>query len=193
MGGMDDPEALAEQFMAEMRKRESKIQAQEEGREDVKDVKTWKKIEEGTEEEKRMVQVVLETVDKLKEKRDMTFNEVKLTLMIEDPRDAERRREMGIEVRRKTNETRTRGDEDARVKWKGTMRSHETNPRKEHERKERWRYKRMQHVELTVSNAKRGRKNCRRWRAACPVMTSAKHWCKSRTDTYRQIHWHSRC
>lgn len=128
MGGMDDPEALAEQFMAEMRKRESKIQAQEEGREEVKDVQTWKKIEEGTEEEKRMVQVVLETVDKLKEKRDMTFNEVKLTLMIEDPRDAERRREMGIEVRRSTNEPRTRGDEDARVKWKGTMRSHETNP-----------------------------------------------------------------
>lgn len=107
MGGMDDPEALAEQFMAEMRKRESKIQAQEEGREEVKDVQTWKKIEEGTEEEKRMVQVVLETVDKLKEKRDMTFNEVKLTLMIEDPRDAERRREMGIEVRRTTIDQRT--------------------------------------------------------------------------------------
>lgn len=104
---MDDPEALAEQFMAEMRKRESKIQAQEEGREEVKDVQTWKKIEEGTEEEKRMVQVVLETVDKLKEKRDMTFNEVKLTLMIEDPRDAERRREMGIEVRRTTIDQRT--------------------------------------------------------------------------------------
>ena len=128
MGGMDDPEALAEQFMAEMRKRESKIQAQEEGREEAKDVQTWKKIEEGTEEEKRMVQVVLETVDKLKEKRDMTFNEVKLTLMIEDPRDAERRREMGIEVRRTTIEKRTIGDEDARVKWKGTMQSHETNP-----------------------------------------------------------------
>ncbi|KAL3690550.1 hypothetical protein R1sor_016859 [Riccia sorocarpa] len=33
----------------------------------------------------------------LRKKRDMTFNEVRLTVMIEDPREVERRRQLGIE------------------------------------------------------------------------------------------------
>ncbi|KAH9316452.1 hypothetical protein KI387_025079, partial [Taxus chinensis] len=36
-------------------------------------------------------------VQLLKEKRDMTFNEVRLTIMIEDPREAEQKRQLGVE------------------------------------------------------------------------------------------------
>ncbi|EMS52031.1 hypothetical protein TRIUR3_01715 [Triticum urartu] len=41
-----------------------------------------------------MTHVVLELLQK---NRDMTFGEVKLTIMIEDPRDVERKRLLGIE------------------------------------------------------------------------------------------------
>ncbi|CAI5521261.1 unnamed protein product, partial [Closterium sp. Naga37s-1] len=37
------------------------------------------------------------TIELLKERRDMTVQEIRLVLMIEDPREAERRRQMGIE------------------------------------------------------------------------------------------------
>jgi len=131
-GGLDDPEALAEQFMAEMRKRESKIQAEEDGRKVEVDRTESKKIEDGTEEEKKQVQIVFDTVEKLKEKRDMTFNEVKLTLMIEDPRDAERRKEMGIEVRERCEtEERTDSDDACHKKENNRQSTPPTQPMKE--------------------------------------------------------------
>ncbi|CAI5521012.1 unnamed protein product, partial [Closterium sp. Naga37s-1] len=37
------------------------------------------------------------TIELLKERRDMTVQEIRLVLMIEDPREAEQRRQMGIE------------------------------------------------------------------------------------------------
>ncbi|OAE25772.1 hypothetical protein AXG93_4368s2320 [Marchantia polymorpha subsp. ruderalis] len=40
---------------------------------------------------------ILRVVELLRKKRDMTFNEVRLTIMIEDPRDVERRKQLGIE------------------------------------------------------------------------------------------------
>ncbi|CAI7794647.1 unnamed protein product [Closterium sp. NIES-54] len=40
---------------------------------------------------------VWQTIELLKERRDMTVQEIRLVLMIEDPREAERRRQMGIE------------------------------------------------------------------------------------------------
>eukprot|EP00475_Leptophrys_vorax_P001717 TRINITY_DN10952_c0_g1_i1.p1 TRINITY_DN10952_c0_g1~~TRINITY_DN10952_c0_g1_i1.p1 ORF type:complete len:312 (+),score=20.60 TRINITY_DN10952_c0_g1_i1:74-937(+) len=40
---------------------------------------------------------ILETIELLKERRFMTIQEMRLTLLIEDPREAERRRQMGIE------------------------------------------------------------------------------------------------
>ncbi|OAY54417.1 ycf3-interacting protein 1, chloroplastic [Manihot esculenta] len=43
------------------------------------------------------IQEVKRVVDLLKKNRDMLFNEVKLTIMIEDPREVERRRLLGIE------------------------------------------------------------------------------------------------
>ncbi|CAI7913897.1 unnamed protein product [Closterium sp. NIES-54] len=43
------------------------------------------------------IQDILETIELLKERRDMTVQEIRLVLMIEDPREAERRRQMGIE------------------------------------------------------------------------------------------------
>ncbi|GJP41183.1 hypothetical protein CLOM_g860 [Closterium sp. NIES-68] len=45
----------------------------------------------------RDIQDILETIELLKERRDMTVQEIRLVLMIEDPREAERRRQMGIE------------------------------------------------------------------------------------------------
>ncbi|KAG9133593.1 hypothetical protein Leryth_025431 [Lithospermum erythrorhizon] len=43
------------------------------------------------------VSEVKRVLELLKKNRDMTFNEVKLTIMIEDPRDVERRRLLGID------------------------------------------------------------------------------------------------
>ncbi|CAI7794608.1 unnamed protein product [Closterium sp. NIES-53] len=45
----------------------------------------------------RDIQDIVETIELLKERRDMTVQEIRLVLMIEDPREAERRRQMGIE------------------------------------------------------------------------------------------------
>ncbi|KAK4487967.1 hypothetical protein RD792_003705 [Penstemon davidsonii] len=55
---------------------------------------TQEKIEEGDDVDPQDLEYVLE---RLKKNRDMLFNEVKLTLMIEDPRDVERRRLLGID------------------------------------------------------------------------------------------------
>ncbi|EEF28389.1 conserved hypothetical protein [Ricinus communis] len=43
------------------------------------------------------IQEIKKVLDLLKRNRDMLFNEVKLTIMIEDPREVERRRLLGIE------------------------------------------------------------------------------------------------
>eukprot|EP00898_Chlorokybus_atmophyticus_P004823 jgi/Chlat1/5341/Chrsp35S05276 len=48
-------------------------------------------------EDKRLVEQIKQTLDMLRDKRDMPFNEVRLTIMIEDPRDTERRERLGIE------------------------------------------------------------------------------------------------
>ncbi|GBG61489.1 hypothetical protein CBR_g21832 [Chara braunii] len=49
------------------------------------------------EEDKRDVESILLVVEKLKAKRDMTMNEIRLTIMIEDPRVAAEREEMWVE------------------------------------------------------------------------------------------------
>ena len=41
----------------------------------------------------------MKAVNQLQEKRDMSINECKLTIAIEDPRSRERREALGIEVR----------------------------------------------------------------------------------------------
>lgn len=49
------------------------------------------------EQDQKDIADVLEAIKVLKQKRDMSPQEIRLTLMIEDPREAERRRELGIE------------------------------------------------------------------------------------------------
>ncbi|KAL2650981.1 hypothetical protein R1flu_019109 [Riccia fluitans] len=49
------------------------------------------------EQDQRDVSEILRVIELLRKKRDMTFNEVRLTVMIEDPREVERRRQLGIE------------------------------------------------------------------------------------------------
>lgn len=44
-------------------------------------------------------QEIRDTIKVLKSNRDMAFNEIKLTISIEDPRARERRENLGIEVR----------------------------------------------------------------------------------------------
>lgn len=43
------------------------------------------------------VRQILRVLELLKEKRDMAFSEVRLTIMIEDPREAEQKRQLGVE------------------------------------------------------------------------------------------------
>lgn len=52
------------------------------------------------EEDQENVRQILRVLDILKKKRDMPFNEVRLTVMIEDPREVERRKRLGIEDER---------------------------------------------------------------------------------------------
>ena len=47
---------------------------------------------------KEMCREVVKMIKVLKMNRDMSINEVKLTIVIEDPRARERRESMGIEV-----------------------------------------------------------------------------------------------
>eukprot|EP00899_Mesostigma_viride_P012710 jgi/Mesvir1/2143/Mv16664-RA.1 len=56
-----------------------------------------KRTPEELAEDARYVESVKEGLRLLKAKRDMVFNEVKLTMWIEDPREAERRSRLGIE------------------------------------------------------------------------------------------------
>ena len=49
---------------------------------------------------KELCRDVVRMLKLLKSNRDMSVNEVKLTIAIEDPRARERRESMGIEVRR---------------------------------------------------------------------------------------------
>ncbi|KAL5732062.1 Ycf3-interacting protein 1 [Ranunculus cassubicifolius] len=49
------------------------------------------------EQDLKDVQDIQRVIDLLKKNRDMFFNEVKLTIMIEDPREVERRRLLGID------------------------------------------------------------------------------------------------
>ncbi|CDP04106.1 unnamed protein product [Coffea canephora] len=48
-------------------------------------------------EDLEYVSQIKRVLERLGKNRDMTFNEIKLTVMIEDPRDAERRRLLGID------------------------------------------------------------------------------------------------
>eukprot|EP00249_Psilotum_nudum_P019682 c27369_g1_i1 orf=973-1803(-) len=52
------------------------------------------------EEDRQNVQQILAILDQLQTKRDMSFNEVRLTVIIEDPREAERRQKLGFEDER---------------------------------------------------------------------------------------------
>lgn len=49
-------------------------------------------------EAKQYCRDVVRVLQQLKDNRDMTFNEVRLTVQIEDPRAREQRRTMDIEV-----------------------------------------------------------------------------------------------
>ncbi|XVF46091.1 hypothetical protein PTKIN_Ptkin02bG0260400 [Pterospermum kingtungense] len=62
------------------------------GKEDMQQVR----IDED-EEDLQCVRQIQRVLELLRKNRDMLFNEVKLTLMIEDPREVERRRLLGIE------------------------------------------------------------------------------------------------
>ncbi|KAJ1285798.1 hypothetical protein BS78_03G304800 [Paspalum vaginatum] len=52
---------------------------------------------EATPEDLENIREIKRVLELLKKNRDMTFGEVKLTIMIEDPRDIERKRTLGIE------------------------------------------------------------------------------------------------
>lgn len=52
---------------------------------------------------KKLCRDIMRAVKQLKDKRDMSLNECKLTIAIEDPRARERRESMGIEVRQLAN------------------------------------------------------------------------------------------
>ncbi|WVZ99254.1 hypothetical protein U9M48_044582 [Paspalum notatum var. saurae] len=52
---------------------------------------------EATPEDMENIREIKRVLELLKKNRDMTFGEVKLTIMIEDPRDIERKRTLGIE------------------------------------------------------------------------------------------------
>jgi len=52
---------------------------------------------EEEEEDQAHVSEIFRVLDLLKKKRDMSFAEVKLTIMIEDPREVQRRKELDIE------------------------------------------------------------------------------------------------
>lgn len=47
---------------------------------------------------KKLCRDIMKAVRQLQEKRDMSINECKLTIAIEDPRSRERREALGIEV-----------------------------------------------------------------------------------------------
>lgn len=48
-------------------------------------------------EDAEYVYQILRVLELLKEKRDMTFSEVRLTIMIEDPRETEQKKQLGVE------------------------------------------------------------------------------------------------
>ncbi|WCJ40559.1 Ycf3-interacting protein 1 chloroplastic [Euphorbia peplus] len=78
---------------------ELRIQEEEEEEEDDDDEED-EDDDEGappTPEDLQYIQDIKRVLDLLKKNRDMMFNEVKLTISIEDPRDVERRRLLGIE------------------------------------------------------------------------------------------------
>ncbi|ONK74880.1 uncharacterized protein A4U43_C03F11070 [Asparagus officinalis] len=54
-------------------------------------------VQEATPEDLEHVEQIKRVLELLRRNRDMTFGEVKLTIMIEDPRDVERKRLLGIE------------------------------------------------------------------------------------------------
>lgn len=47
---------------------------------------------------KKLCRDIMKAVNQLQDKRDMSINECKLTIAIEDPRSRERREALGIEV-----------------------------------------------------------------------------------------------
>jgi hypothetical protein len=70
-------------------------------------------------EAKRMCREVVAILRRLKEQRDMSLNEVRLTVAIEDPRARERRL-MGMEVRAAAEARRARA---AALRWAGSPRT----------------------------------------------------------------------
>ena len=51
---------------------------------------------------KKLCRDIMKAVRQLQDKRDMSINECKLTIAIEDPRSRERREALGIEVSKHT-------------------------------------------------------------------------------------------
>lgn len=60
-------------------------------------VATSAELAEASPEDLENIREIKRVLELLKKNRDMTFGEVKLTIMIEDPRDIERKRTLGIE------------------------------------------------------------------------------------------------
>lgn len=69
-------------------------QGQEETQVQVEDVSEQPQEEA---EDAEYVRQILRVLELLKQKRDMTFSEVRLTIMIEDPRETEQKRQLGVE------------------------------------------------------------------------------------------------
>jgi len=69
-------------------------QGQEETQLEVEDVGEQLQV---AAEDAEYVRQILRVLELLKEKRDMTFSEVRLTIMIEDPREAEQMMQLGVE------------------------------------------------------------------------------------------------
>ncbi|KAJ4841095.1 Ycf3-interacting protein 1, chloroplastic [Turnera subulata] len=73
---------------------------EEEEEEDEEELEEEEAEEEGpppTPQDLQNIEDIKRVLDLLKKNRDMLFNEVKLTIMIEDPREVERRRLLGID------------------------------------------------------------------------------------------------
>lgn len=75
----------------------STSQDQEETQLEVEDVSEQPQEAAEAAEDAEYVYQILRVLELLKEKRDMTFSEVRLTIMIEDPRETEQKRQLGVE------------------------------------------------------------------------------------------------
>ncbi|KAJ0016520.1 hypothetical protein Pint_11726 [Pistacia integerrima] len=79
-------------------KEETELQLTQEEEEDEEEEEEEEEVEEeATPEDMEYIAQIKRVLELLKKNRDMLFSEVKLTVMIEDPREVERRRLLGIE------------------------------------------------------------------------------------------------